>query len=931
MVIPNSARTWRWQVLHFLCLCSWGWVSGQLRYSVVEESEPGTFVGNVAQGLGLKTTEISRRKLRMGSEGSRKYFSVNWENGALNVNEKIDRESLCGSSTICSLPVEVVIESPLELHRLMVEILDINDNPPVFTTAERTIKIVELLAIPGTRFPLESAHDLDVGANGIKQYTINPNPYFSLSVKKRNDGNLIPELLLEKTLDREEISVHHLTLTAVDGGSPPRSGTSQIQVVVLDVNDNAPTFEKSSFKCTFPENVPLNTVLLHLNATDKDDGVNGEIEYSFDDHTSFSIQRLFAINPKTGVVSTIGPIDYEESSSYEISVRARDKGVPEMEGHCIIHVEIEDVNDNSPEILITSLMKAVPEDTAIGTAVGLFSVKDRDSGKNGEVKLDLPPNLPFKFKSLDDHYSLITDSPLDREKSSQYIIELSASDMGYPTLRTQHKIILNISDVNDNCPTFTHVSPSASINENNEPGQLLLEVSAFDPDEGENGNLVYSILETTGAGSPISSYVYIDSKTGKIYAQRSFDYEHVQVLQVPVKVEDSGLPKMFSNTTVFIFILDTNDNPPTIFHPEFSSDAPPQQRIPMSAPPGFLVTKVSAVDLDSGYNSWLFYNIVDTSDLSLFHISPYNGEIRTNRAFQETDIAEQNLIISVSDHGKPPLSSTVTLVVLLDEATIQDNAKMTDFFQSSASNTDLTMYLIISLVAISLVSFITFVILLVKCLKNDSTGPGWCCKNNYEPKYYTERCQPTLHLNTDGTLKYMEVRMGPSDQQGQCHRSCFSTVSDKNDFSFMRPLNFPELKNMVNETEVLFPPLNQTSQQAQPNTDWRFSQAAQRPGPSGTQPTEETGVWPNNQFETERLQAMILASANEAAEGTSGLGGGTGTMGLSARYGPQFTLQHVPDYRQNVYIPGSTLTPTNGAGKRDGKGNKKKSTKKEKK
>ncbi|XP_053321593.1 protocadherin gamma-A3-like isoform X22 [Spea bombifrons] len=125
-------------------------------------------------------------------------------------------------------------------------------------------------------------------------------------------------------------------------------------------------------------------------------------------------------------------------------------------------------------------------------------------------------------------------------------------------------------------------------------------------------------------------------------------------------------------------------------------------------------------------------------------------------------------------------------------------------------------------------------------------------------------------------------------------------------------------------------------QQAQPNTDWRFSQA-QRPGPSGAQPTEEAGVWPNNQFETERLQAMILASANEAAEGSSALGGGTGTMGLSARYGPQFTLQHVPDYRQNIYIPGTTSTLTNAAGKRDGKaaapsgGNKKKSGKKDKK
>ncbi|KAM4749675.1 protocadherin gamma-C5-like isoform 2-T2 [Rhinophrynus dorsalis] len=606
-----------------------------------------------------------------------------------------------------------------------------------------------------------------------------------------------------------------------------------------------------------------------------------------------------------------------------------------MEGSCTIQVEVEDDNDNSPEILITSLVKAIPEDTAVGTVIGLFSVNDRDSGKNGDVRLDLPSNLPFKFTSLDSrHYSLITDSVLDREKISQYVIELIASDMGSPPLRTQQTIILNVSDVNDNCPTFEHATFTASVKENNQPGQLLIEVSAFDPDEGENSDLIYSILESQVESSSISSFVYINSKDGNIYAQRSFDFEHVQVLQIPVRVEDSGFPKKFSNTTVFIFILDTNDNSPTIFHPEHSKDLIAHQKISKSASGGYLVTKVTAVDSDSGYNSWLSYNIEEATDSSLFRVSAHTGEIRTTRALQESDNSEQHLVISVSDHGDPPLSATVTIIVTMKDGVIQDNIKSSDFFQSSTNNSDITMYLIISLVAISAVSCITFVILLTKCLKKDLGHSVCCCKSEYESKYCTEQCQPTLHLNTDGTLKYMEVRMAPTEPQGQCYKSCFSTMSDKNDFTFMRPLNFPQLKNMVSETEVLFPSLSDPSQ-AQPNTEWRFSQA-QRPGPSGAQPAEEAGVWPNNQFETERLQAMILASANEAAEGTSGLGGGTGTMGLSARYGPQFTLQHVPDYRQNVYIPGSTLTPTNGGGKRDGKGasgggNKKKSGKKEKK
>ncbi|XP_056373088.1 protocadherin gamma-C5-like isoform X24 [Hyla sarda] len=931
MDILNSAETWKWQVKCFFLLCSWGWVSGQLRYSIVEESESGTVVGNVAQDLGLKITDLSKRRLRMGTEGSRKYFAVNWEDGALVVNEKIDRESLCGTSTSCLLPLEVVIENPLQLHRVMVEILDINDNPPMFSNPERTIKITELLASPGARFVLESAHDLDVGSNGIKQYRLDPSPYFSLSVKKRSDGTLVPELVLEKVLDREEVDKHHLILTAVDGGDPPRSGTTQINVVVMDLNDNPPVFDKGLYKINVQENSPPNTALLQLNATDLDEGVNGEIEYSFEEHMPDSFKKIFALNPKTGVISIIGPIDHEESRTFELPVRARDRGVPEMEGNCIIQVEIDDVNDNAPEILVTSLMTDVPEDTPVGTVVGLFRVKDRDSGQNGQVTLELPSSLPFRFTFSHDHYSLVTNDVLDREAVSQYVIDLIASDMGSPPLRTQQIITLKISDINDNQPTFSQATYTAGVQENNTPGELLVEVSASDPDEGENSNLVYSIIDSQVEGSSlISSFVYINTKSGGIYAQRSFDFEEIQVLQVPVKVEDSGSPKQVSNATVFIFILDTNDNAPRIFYPEYNNEFIAQQKIPKSSPAGYFVTKLTAMDLDSGHNAWLSYEISKATDPSLFSISSQNGEIRTARSFQETENLEQSLLILVKDHGEPPLSATVTILVTLDDGVVQENMKSKDLFQSSPNKSDVTMYLIISLVAISCVSFITFTILLIKCLKKDHGGSGWCCKDTSTPSHYTGQ-YPTLRLNPDGTLKYMEVRMGPMDPQGQCYTSCFSTMSDKNDFTFMKPLNFPQLKSLVGETEVLFPPVNGPAQ-AQPNGEWRFSQA-QRPGPSGAQPAEEAGVWPNNQFETERLQAMILASANEAAEGTSGLGGGTGTMGLSARYGPQFTLQHVPDYRQNVYIPGSTLTPTNAGGKRDGKGggNKKKSGKKDKK
>ncbi|XP_068133829.1 protocadherin gamma-C5-like isoform X13 [Hyperolius riggenbachi] len=925
----------KWQVVYVFLLCSWGWVSGQLHYSIAEESDLGTVVGNVAQDLGFRLADLIKRKLSLRSEGSSRLFAVDRKDGALTVQERIDRESLCGSSLSCLLHGEVVAENPLELFNLEIEVLDVNDNSPRFATAEEVIKITEVFSAPGARFPLEIAEDLDVGVNGVAQYKLNPNPYFSLSVTKRIDGTLIAELVQEKILDREERSEHRLILTATDGGEQPRSGSIQITVIVLDINDNAPVFDQPRYQITLPENVPSKTIITKLNATDLDEGINGDILYYFDHHTLVSAKQIFDLNPQTGEISVKGNVDFEETKLYELSVKAADKGSPKLEGRCILQIEVQDVNDNKPEIIFTSKTNKVPENAPVGTIVGFITVRDRDSGRNGEVKLDISPDLPFKCQPMSNRYSLVTSGHLDREQISQYTVTLIASDLGSPSLSSQTTIIINISDVNDNPPAFLQAAYNAFISENNEPGRLLCTVSAVDPDEGDNAKLIYSIAESHIDGSPASSFVYMNSDTGNIYAQRSFDYEQLQVLQITARVEDSGSPKLYSNVSVFLFIQDTNDNPPSILYPERSGEAMAQETIPRSASAGYLVSKVSAVDLDSGHNAWLSYRLVQSASPALFHISEYTGEVRALRGLQETDNTEHRLVISVSDHGEPSLSSTVTLIVNILENSVQESPKSHDFLSNSNSTPDLTLYLIISLAVISVVFIVTFTILIVRCLKKNYYGSCESCfANKSLSTSYLDDYKPTLYLNTDGTLKYMEVRMAPPEPPpGPCYPVCFPAGTETNNLTLRSPLHIPQINRGVGSPDTsLSNTLTVPNQQVQPNSDWRFSQA-QRPGPSGAQPTEEAGVWPNNQFETERLQAMILASANEAAEGTSGLGGSTGTMGLSARYGPQFTLQHVPDYRQNVYIPGSTLTPTNAAGKRDGKGggNKKKSGKKDKK
>ncbi|XP_069619760.1 protocadherin gamma-C5-like isoform X18 [Ranitomeya imitator] len=934
MDIRGFCQCWKWQVVCSFLLCSWGWVSGQLRYSIVEESEPGTLVGNVAQDLGIKRAELSQRRIHLRSEKYQRYFSVNQANGGLVVKDRIDRESLCGSSPSCLLQIEVVAENPVEIFTLEIEILDINDNSPTFSSIHRIIEITELLASPGARFALEISEDLDVGVNGVSQYTLNTNPYFSLSVKNRKDGTLIPQLKLEKVLDREEKQEHRLILTAIDGGEPARSGTCRITIVVLDINDNPPVFNQSVYKISIRENLPLNTVILTLNATDQDDGANGEIQFTFDDHTSKSAREIFSLNEKNGEISIEGHVDFEKQYFYELSIKADDRGFPKLEGNCIVHIDVEDVNDNSPEISFSTVAVNIPENASTGSVVGFINIKDEDSGKNGEIKLNLSPNLPFKIRLHQNRYALVTDGNLDREETAQYTIELTASDLGSPPLYSKTSITFSVSDINDNAAVFTQSTYNAFIKENSDPGTLLCTVSATDLDEGVNSDLVYSIVESQIDGSSVSSFVYIHSNDGNLYAQRSFDYEQIQVLQITIKVEDSGSPQLSSTVPVFIFILDTNDNPPSLLYPEHSEDLIVQERIPKSTSAGYLVTKLSAVDLDSGHNAWLVFTLIDPINYSSFQVSKLTGEVRTVRRLQETENMEQQLVISISDQGTPPLSTTVTVLVSIVDEIIVERPKSGDFLANSKPPSDMTLYLIISLVAISLVSLVTFMILLVKCLRKDSYdySSSCCILGGSQSKSYTDQYQPTLYLNTDGTLKYMEVRMVPPGSQGQSYQTNLPPVINQQDFNVIKPLDFPKLHDVGQDMSPGGNCSNESNNQAQPNAEWRFSQA-QRPGPSGAQPTEEAGVWPNNQFETERLQAMILASANEAAEGTSGLGGGTGTMGLSARYGPQFTLQHVPDYRQNVYIPGSTLTPTNAGGKRDGKGggNKKKSGKKDKK
>ncbi|KAL2779070.1 protocadherin gamma-A11 isoform 1 precursor [Daubentonia madagascariensis] len=907
--------------------------AGQIRYLVPEETDKGSFVGNIAKDLGLEPQELTKRGVRIVSRGKTQFFALNPRGGSLITAGRVDREELCETVSSCVLNMEILVEDTLKIYGVEVEIMDINDNAPSFQEKEVEVKVSEQ-ATPGSRFPLPNARDPDVGVNSLQSYQLSPNSYFSLQVRGGTDGAKNPELVLEGSLDREKEAVHLLLLTALDGGDPILKGSVPIRVVVLDVNDHVPKFTQSVYRVSVPENLSSGTQVLVVNATDPDEGTNGEVMYSFRNMES-KASEIFQLDSQTGEVLVEGSLDFEKYRLYEMEIQGQDGGG--LLNTAKILITVVDVNDNAPEITITSSIDSIPENSPPGTVIALLNVQDQDSRENGQVSCFIPNHLPFKLeKTYGNYYKLITNRVVDREQVQSYNITLTATDQGSPPLSTETHISLNVADDNDNPPFFTHSSYSVYIYENNPRGASIFSVSALDPDSKENAQVTYSLTEDTIQGVPLSSYVSINSDTGVLYALQSFDYEQVCNLQLTVTASDSGDPPLSSNVSLRLFVLDQNDNAPEILYPVLPSDGSTGMELaPRSAEPGYLVTKVVAVDRDSGQNAWLSYRLLKASEPGLFSVGLHTGEVRTVRALLDRDALKQSLVVAVQDHGQPPLSATVTLTVAVADS-IPDVLADLDTLESPANPDDsgLTLYLVVAVAVVSCV-FLAFVIVLLAFRLR-----RWHKSHLLQASRGVLAGVPASHLvGVDGVRAFLqtytqEVSLTTDSRKSHLifpQPNYTDTLISQESYEKREPLLIAE-----DSATVLGKCDLTNNQQAPPNTDWRFSQA-QRPGTSGSQNGDDTGTWPNNQFDTEMLQAMILASASEAADGSSTLGGGAGTMGLSARYGPQFTLQHVPDYRQNVYIPGSNATLTNAAGKRDGKapaggnGNKKKSGKKEKK
>ncbi|XP_020491540.1 protocadherin-17 isoform X4 [Labrus bergylta] len=718
-------------IFFFLLLWAQALTLKNLNYSVPEEQGPGTVIGNIAKDARLGLEQVGqagqgkKANFRVLENSAPHLIDVDPQSGLLYTKQRIDRETLCKRNPKCQLSMEVFANDK-EICMIKIDIQDINDNSPTFPSDQIDIDISEN-AVPGTRFPLTSAHDPDAGENGLKTYQITRDDYnlFSLEVKSRGDGTKFPELVIQRPLDREERSHHTLILSATDGGEYPKSGTMQINVKVIDSNDNSPVFDQPSYVVEIPENSTPGKVLIDLNATDPDEGNNGQVVYSFSGYAPERIRELFSIDSRTGDIKIQGEIDYEESPVIEIDVQAKDLGPNPIPGHCKVTVKVLDRNDNWPSISFVSVRQgAISEAAPPGTVIALVRVTDKDSGRNGQLQCRVLGNVPFKLEeNYVNFYTVVTDRPLDREAQDEYNVTIVAKDNGIPPLNSTKSFTVKILDENDNVPRFTKSVYLLQIPENNIPGEYLGSVLAHDPDLGQNGTVYYSIVNSNVSGGDVNTYVNVNAANGAIYAVRSFNYEQIKYFDFKVLAKDNGSPHLESNATVRISVLDVNDNIPVIVLPLLLNDTA-EIHVPRNVGVGYILTTVRAVDNDYGESGRLTYEISDGNEEHLFEIDPVTGEVRTAHPFWDDVNPIVELIIRVSDHGKPTLTAAARLIIKASDGRPPDGLPRTKDNQ----NWDMSLPLIVTLSIISIMLLAAMVTIAIKCKQENKEIRTYNCR-----------------------------------------------------------------------------------------------------------------------------------------------------------------------------------------------------------
>ncbi|XP_069495961.1 protocadherin-8-like [Ambystoma mexicanum] len=691
-----------------------------VRYRIYEEDEPGTVIGTLAEELPLNVPGGFRLMKQFNSS----LIRMRESDGQLSTGERIDREQVCGQSPHCALALDVVsfAKEQFRLLHVEVEVRDINDNAPRFPRPQIPLEVSESAAV-GTRLPLDIAIDEDVGTNSIQSYQVSVNSHFSLEVQSRADGVKYADLVLVKELDRETQESFNLELVATDGGGVALSGSTVISIQVLDVNDNSPKFDRNAFTVDLMEDAPVGSLLLDLNAEDPDEGVNGQVVYSFNPQVSPEVRELFKIDARTGRLTLEGQVDFETKQTYEFDVQAQDLAPSPLVANCKIIVHITDVNDNAPSITITPLTSItagvahITEAASRESFVALISTLDSDSGPNGQVHCSLFGHEHFKLQqAYEDSYMIVTTSALDRERISEYNLTIVAEDLGSPPFKTVRHFTIRVSDENDNPPFFSKPVYEVSVLENNAPGSYITTVVARDPDLGHNGKVTYRLVDTEVMGAPVSTYVSVDPATGSVYSLRTFNYEILKQFDFRIQASDGGSPELSSSALIKVRVLDQNDNAPVITQPHVSNGSA-EVEVSARASPGSPVTHIRARDPDEGVNAALSFSM-SQEHRDTFTINKVTGEM-----YVRGDLSHQlgrlyRVLVSVSDSGRPPLVTTVTVNILVTDTAPSASHESAGPWEEESFHWDVPLIVIIVLAGSCTLLLASIIAIATTCRKH---------------------------------------------------------------------------------------------------------------------------------------------------------------------------------------------------------------------
>ncbi|XP_051030056.1 protocadherin-7 isoform X2 [Phodopus roborovskii] len=651
--------------------------------------------------------------------------------------EKLPQCQMIFDENECFLDFEVSVIGPsqswVDLFEGRVIVLDINDNTPTFPSPVLTLTVEENRPV-GTLYLLPTATDRDFGRNGIERYELLQEPggggggggegrrsgpadsapypggggngasgggagggsagskrrleapeggggtgpggrssVFELQVADTPDGEKQPQLIVKGALDREQRDSYELTLRVRDGGDPPRSSQAILRVLITDVNDNSPRFEKSVYEADLAENSAPGTPILQLRAADLDVGVNGQIEYVFGAATE-SVRRLLRLDETSGWLSVLHRIDREEVNQLRFTVMARDRGQPPKTDKATVVLNIKDENDNVPSIEIRKIGRIplkdgvanVAEDVLVDTPIALVQVSDRDQGENGVVTCTVVGDVPFQLKPASDtegdqnkkKYFLHTSAPLDYETTREFNVVIVAVDSGSPSLSSNNSLVVKVGDTNDNPPVFGQSVVEVYFPENNVPGQRVATVLATDADSGKNAEIAYSL------DSSVMGTFAIDPDSGDILVNTVLDREQTDRYEFKVNAKDKGIPVLQGSTTVIVQVADKNDNDPKFMQDVFTFYV--KENLQPNSPVGM----VTVMDADKGRNAEMSLYIEENSNI--FSIENDTGTIYSTMSFDREHQTTYTFRVKAVDGGDPPRSATATVsLFVMDE---NDNA-----------------------------------------------------------------------------------------------------------------------------------------------------------------------------------------------------------------------------------------------------------------